>query len=81
MYGSVDAPAKVMADEPQVAAVGALALHLGRNDDQLTVERERVLSSPSWALRATPRGSAGPPEPAPAGSVPRSSRSPGAPTV
>ena len=70
-----------MAAEPQVDAVGALALQFGRNELQSTTWLERVLSRPSWALRATPRGSAGPPEPEPAGRVAKFRPSPGAPTV
>ena len=70
-----------MADGPQVAAVGADALQAGSTEAQLTVVRLRNPDSPSWLFRATPRGSAGPPDPAPAGRVAKLSRSPGAPTV
>ena len=76
----MEAEAKVMADGPQVAAVGAEALQFGSNELQLTSESVRKPLSPSWALRATPRGSVGPPEPMPAGRVAKFRLSPGAPT-
>src|SRR5665213_1337128 len=70
-----------MAADPQLPVVGALALQFGRSALQSTTWLDRVLSRPSWALRATPRGSAGPPDPEPEGRVARFSPSPGAPTV
>ena len=72
---------KVMADGPQVAAVGAEDEQLGRKVLQVTVEPLRRPDRPSWALRATPRGSGGPPESGPSGRVEKLSRSPVAPTV
>ena len=72
---------KFMAEAPHVAAVGLPALQLGRTEPQFTLWRLRRPDRPSWALRATPRGSSGPPEPAPAGRVAKLRLLPVAPTV
>ena len=70
-----------MAAGPHVAAVGADPLHLGRMVLQGAAVVLRKPLSPSCAFRATPRGSAGPPDPAPDGSVDKERLFPGAPTV
>ena len=70
-----------MADEPQVAAVGALKLQLGSSALQFGVLGGPQPVEAQLLAQRTPRASVGPPPPVPAGSVARSSESLPAPTV